>query len=240
MCEKQEDKDSLVIANEVCQRLRKNLQERLTPETPLEKNSLPFYVRCIKESLLYRSTELAATAIDLYQQNKLVSAATITRSLLETTALFERLRQNCVNFVKKHEKHRLRDSDLQEHINSISKISLSTTDPLVEEEKKLPIEPFRAPALVNSLGTRYKFNAEEIYVSLCQMAHPNFEGCMSSFMKYHESYVEFIQDYHHMPEKAPLHQNLLASLLSIVESLKEEMTQLIPEYEKVCEKYRTI
>ena len=65
MCGKQEHQDPLVMADEICQRFKKNLQKQCAAASALEMMTLPFYVRCFKEALLYRSTELAATAIDL-------------------------------------------------------------------------------------------------------------------------------------------------------------------------------
>jgi hypothetical protein len=245
MFEKQESKDSLVIANEVCQRLTKKLQKRLTAENPLEVKRFYFIVLCLKEALLYRSTELASTAIDLYQQNKLVSAATITRSLLETTALFERLREICAKFVKKYEKHGCRASDIQGLVQSIGKIGLSTTDPAFIKNCTVPemlqnsTVPFLVSKVVKSLGTRFKFDAEGVYASLCQTAHPNFPGCLGTFADWQENYVEFIHDYHHMPEQARSHQSLLADLLLTVEKLEEEMTGLLPMFATVCEEYCT-
>ena len=245
MPENPEPQDSLAIADEVYQRIKMKLQKRLHAESPLEAKRFHFVVRCLKEALLYRSTELAATAIDLYEQNKLVSAATITRSLLETTALFERLRERCANFVEKHEKHGCRDCDFQKLVKSIGKIGFSTTDPAVIKNCTVPeilqdsTVPFLASKVVKSLGTRFKYDAEGAYVSLCQTAHPSFQGCLGAFAEGQENYVEFIHDYHHVPEQAPFHQILLAALLLSVEKLEEEMAGLLPKFATVCEEYCT-
>lgn len=113
MSKGQDTEDFLVKAENVCQQLKMNLQERVAPDNPSEVKTLPIYVDCFKEALLYRLTELAETAIDLYCRNALVSAATITRSLLETTALFERLREKCAEFINKHKKHGYNKAEFQ-------------------------------------------------------------------------------------------------------------------------------
>jgi len=246
MPEKQKPQDSLAIANGVCQRIKMKLQKRLTIESSLDVKRFYFIVRCLKEALLYRSTELAETTIDLYRRNALVSAATITRSLLETTALFERLREICAKFVKKHKIHGCRAADLEELVKHISKIGFSTTDLVLIKNCTVPkilqnsTVPFHASDVVKSLGTRFKFDAEGFYASLCQIAHPSFQGCLGTFADWQENYVEFIQDYHHMPERAPCHQSLLAVLLLTFEKLEKEMAELLPKFATVCEEYRTI
>jgi len=239
MSEDREPESALATADGVCQRIKMKLRERLTPQNPLEMKSLPFYVRCIKESLLYRSTELAETGIDLYRRNALVSAATITRSLLETTALFERLRDICANFAETYKKHGCHNDDIQKFVEWLRKTSLATTDRSVNVEDRRQIEPFEPSKLVNSLDTRFKFNAKGAYDSLCQMAHPAFQGCMGSFTKRHDSYVECFPDYHHSPspQNAILFQTLLMMLLLIVESLEEDMTRILPNFTTACKAY---
>jgi len=216
------------------------LQKRLTAESPLEVKRFYFMARCLKEALLYRSTELAETAIDLYRRNALVSAATITRSLLETTALFERLRETCAGFVNKHKKHGCHKDDFQKLDGSLRKISLGSTDQSAVDEKSLPVQqPYQVRSLVRSLATQYKFEAEEIYASLCQFAHPNFAGCIGPFAYWHDDHVKFISDYHlsPSPENATLFKRLLVGLLYIVESLRDDIEGLLPEFEKVCGEY---
>jgi hypothetical protein len=221
------------------------LQKQLSAESALTAKRFYFVVRCLKEALLYRSTELAETAIDLYRQNALVSAATITRSLLETTALFERLREICAKLVKKYKKHGCRAGDIQELVKSIGKIGLSTADSVFIKNCTVPemlqdsTEPFLPSKVIKSLGTRFKFDAEDAYTSLCQTAHPNFQGCLGKFADFQENYVEFIHDYHHIPEQARSHQSLLADILLTVEKLEEEMAGLFPKFATVCEEYGT-
>jgi hypothetical protein len=231
----------LATAEDVCQRVKTSLQERLTPDSPLELKTLPVYVSCVKEALLHRSTELGETAIDLYRRNALVSAATITRSLLETTALFERLRETCAGFINKHKKHGCSMANFQKLDDGLRKISLGSTRQLAEGEERPPEQPYRVRSRVKSLGTRYKFSAEEVYVTLCQFAHPNFASCIGPFAYWHDEHVEFISDYHRSPspENASLFKNLLVILLCTVEKIQEDIEGLLPEFDKVCGEYFT-
>ena len=239
MLENQEAEDLLATAEDVCQRVRANLQERLTPNNTLELKTLPVYVSCVKEALLYRSIELGETAIDLYRRNALVSAATITRSLLETTALLERLREVCSGFIKKHKKHGVSMGNFQELDNCLRKISLGSTDQLVEAKERQPEQPYQVPSLIRSLGTRHKFDAEKVYGTLCQFAHPNFAGCLGPFAYWHDDHVEFVSDYHRSPspENAALFKNLLAILLLAVEKTQKDIEGLHLEFDKVCREY---
>lgn len=177
MCEKQESKDPLVIANEVCQRLTKNLQEQYAAATTLKnKMTLPFWVYCLKGALLYRSIELAATAIDLYQRNALVSAATITRSLLETTALFNRLNERCAVVVKKSVSGNRCDRYFQKLLRDVRKISLGTTDELGKKSLPRSEESFSVRGMVKDLGARFHFDANSVYSELCQMAFSSYNS----------------------------------------------------------------
>ncbi len=240
MSEKQESKDSLVIANEVCQRITKNLQEQYAAETTLEnKMTLPFWVYCLKRALLYRSIELAANAIDLYQRNALVSAATITRSLLETTALFNRLNERCVAVIKKSVSGNRCDWHFENLLLDVRKLSFGTTDERGKKSLSESEKPFRVRAMVRDLGTRFHFNANGAYSELCQMAHTNWRGCMDSFTKWNrqECSVEFIQDYHHTQANTYWYQTTLAIVLHIVEKLEAEMAGIFPKFTKVCEEF---
>lgn len=237
MPEDQESESALAVAHDACQRIKINLPERLTSVPPSEFRYLAFKASYTKEALLYRAVELAETAIDLYRRNTLVSAATLTRSLLETTSLLERLRDICAKFVNKHKKHGCRADDIEELHEKLQKISSGTTDELFKDEGMPAIEPFKVLSLIRSLGTRYRFDAEAEYRFLCQIVHPNFHGCLGSFAKLCKSHVEFIQDYHHMQEIVPHHTRLLAILLCYIEEIETHMALLLPEFTTVCEKY---
>lgn len=237
MPKNQESEDLLSTAEDVCQRVRTNLQKRLAPDNPLELKTTPVFVRCIKEALMYRSAELGETAINLFRRNALVSAATITRSLLETTALFERLRETCDGFIKKHKKHGMSKEHFQKFDNELRKIILGSTHRLVEDE----VEPHKVPSLINSLGTRYKIDLKKVYDTLCQFSHPNFAGVIGPFAYWYDDHVEFFSDYHRSPslENAAQFKQLLVILLLAIEKIQKEIEVLYPELNKVCGEYST-
>jgi len=240
MCENQELQDPLMLANEVYQHIAANVQKRYTSAPTLEmRKTLPFWVRCFKESVLYRSTELTSTAIDLFRRDALVSAAIIMRSLIETTALFNRLYEYCNVIVKKGTLDVPYDRNAQEFIRVLRKLSLGTTDKSVEKYLKNNIEPFQVNGMVKCLNTRFGFNAFSLYTDLCQIAHPNYRGCMNSFTNWNQqkNCVEFIRDYRHMKESAAWFQNGLALILNIVENLEIEIEELLPKFAKICEEY---
>ena len=242
MCENEETEDWLVRADEVCMRLKENLQERCSTVRSFEQEpvSLPFWCDCLKEALLFRSTELAETAIDLYRRNLLVSGAIITRSLLETIALFNRLNESCAKVVKQHERGNYCDEIIKELLKSVQRISLATTTTR-DNETQSNIEPCKVPALINSLDTRFKTDCKlkRMYDELCQFVHPNFNGCTDSFTKWNtqENYVEFIQDYHHVQLNAVRDHIFLFKILDIVEKLENEMMELLPKFAEACEEY---
>jgi len=240
MPENQETQDPLATAKDVCQRVKANLKKRLVPNNPLELNTLPVYVSSVKEALLYRSAELGETAIDLYRRNALVSAATITRSLLETSALFERLREKCAEFINKHKKHGFSMDNFQKLNDGLRKISLGSTDQFIEAEEIQPEQPYQVTSLVRSFETRYKFGTEA-YAKLCQFAHPNLAGCIGPFAYWHDEYVEFVSDYHlsPSPENETYFKILMVNLLLTIEKIQEDIDGLHPEFDKVCGEYFT-
>ena len=239
MCEKQETEDWLVHAEEMCRYLKENLQKRCAATRTFEKGiDLSFWVECLKEALLFRSTELAATAIDLYQQNKMVSAATITRTLLETTALFNRLHESCANVVKKHKKGKCSDEIIQEFSERVGKISLAST---AADATQPNIEPYEVRALISSLDTRFKTHgmAKRTYDEFCQIGHPNFRGCLDAYTKWDQEkrYMEFVQDYHHWELNAAQYHLFVFIILKLAKNLEEEMSKLLPNFAKALEEY---
>ena len=239
MCEKQENEDWLIRADEVCRHLKENLQERCAATRTFEKEiDLSFWVECLKEALLFRSSELAATAIYLFQQNKLVSAATIMRTLLETTALFNRLNESCAKVVKKHEKGKCHDEIIQDLLQRVTIISLAST---AADASHPNIEPYEVRALINSLDTRFKIDgiAKRTYDELCQIGHPNFRGCLDAYTKWDQEkrYMEFVQDYHHWELNAAQYHLSLFIILDIAKNLEEEMSRLLPKFAKAMEEY---
>lgn len=152
MSDKQETQDWLGSADEVCKRLKENLQKRCAAARTFERDQdlLAFWVECLKEALLFRSTELTSTAIDLYQQNKLVSAATITRSLLETTALLNRLIESCAKVVKKHERGKCSDEIIAELLERVHRLSFASTEQR-DSATGSKVEPFKVPASLRVL-----------------------------------------------------------------------------------------
>lgn len=242
MCKNHETQDWLARADEVCIRLTENLQVRCTAARTFdyEPDLLPFWCDSLKEALLYRSTELAGTAIDLYRRNFLVSAVIITRSLLETAALFNRLYETCSKVVKKHEKGKCSDDIIKELLRKVQKISVASTETR-DNATRSNIKPFGAPALVKDLDTRHNARGSIIstYEGLCQMVHPNFKGCLDAFTNWNaeKKYVEFIQDYRHVQEDAHSYIMFLFLVLDIVENLEGEMAELLPKFAKACEEY---
>jgi hypothetical protein len=240
MCERQETQNWLACADEVYSRLIKSLQKRCAAARTFKSEpDLPFWCDCLKEALLLRSTELARAAIDLYRRNSLVSAAIITRSLLETTALFNRLYESCAKVVNKHEKGKCYDEIIEELLQSVSRISIGSTAQR-DDATRPNIEPFKVPSLINSLDTR-KLNgkAMDTYEDLCQMVHPNFDGCLDAFTAWDKKkrYMEFIQDYRHRQKDDVRYRIFLVLILNIVEELEKEMAGLLPKFGEACEGY---
>jgi len=93
--------------------------------------------------------------------------------------------------------------------------------------------------MVRDLGTRFRFDANQAYSDLCEVAHPNYRGCMGAFSKWNVQNfrVEFTQDYHHVQENATYFQTLLPLSLQIIKECKEKMAKLLPKFSQMCKKY---
>ncbi len=86
------DEQVHTIARLLSQALRSSLATSVDPRSLSTRAKIPFKVVYLSELLLHRAAELGATACDLLERNRVVSAFIITRGFLETTAVIWCLR----------------------------------------------------------------------------------------------------------------------------------------------------
>lgn len=185
------------------------------------KSTLPFKVMSHRASLLYRITELAEGAYDLYKVGSLVAAFTLTRSSMETASMMVRL-YDIVNIVVKRADVRDLDELLMKGIFG-------------GRDEGARLTAVNILTVVDNTDKRVK-GWRTAYDSLSEYVHPNFSGTLSMYAKYdrRKDNVRFGQ---HMSEKIRQREGLplLAGALATFKFYFHGTQSLMPCFVSICE-----
>ncbi len=157
-----------------------DIKSGLMPEivgTQFSKTAkLPFTVASYQALLLYRASELAEVACDLYAASKIVSALTITRSLMEVTAKIFVLHLQVSKIIDKNCVGDERQSVLKDLIGT-----------RIEELLKDKTDIHKSRNIVSDLKRVDKEHPTfmQQYDWLSDFAHPNFMGVFHPYGKLH-------------------------------------------------------
>lgn len=213
-------REYLQKVEETYQRFTQALVKRIDVASISTTAKIPFKAHVLKEALLYRTTELTGVAVDLYHQNKLVSTATITRSLFETAAL-------CY-YVYIHIKDVVDTGIISKIDGILMRASLGW------KNDSIPMEAINVLTTIGKLNKEFN-GVEFLYNGLCEFTHPNWSGCEGSFSKLNteEHYVEFTKQYEHVPKETIL--PALSAALLFFEEYYNKMADLLPKLNTICE-----
>jgi len=159
---------------ELSGQLKGCLPSHIDPATTSIKAKIPFHALCIREVLLYRVSELAETSLSCYQNNQLVAAATLSRSLMESVSLLYWLFKELKRAVEEGSSIR---------ITPFLKRALVGT-----RNKATPLEAHNVLNAIDEVDKDVE-GYRKLYEELCEIAHPNWSGGLGAYAKLNKEKV---------------------------------------------------
>lgn len=133
-------------------------------------SKIPFKIVSLREMLFHRISALASPAVSLLEAGNLVSGILLTRAVMETAAIVVVLGYELKRFAKKPDIERL-DGFLMKCLFANRKIIDGVKD------------EYEAENIMNFIDAVTKKNNgfRTTYETLCEYAHPNYDGVFGSF-----------------------------------------------------------
>lgn len=156
----------LSMARELTEVLNNSLPKSISAATLTPNSKLPFKALSLREVLLCRVAELSATAMDLFDRQKPVSAFIVTRAVVETVSLAFWLHKRIINY--------LEFKDIKVLDNFLMKALHGGRD------KAAPLESYNILSAVDHMDKDYN-GYRELYNDLSEVAHPNWPGTLGAY-----------------------------------------------------------
>ncbi len=201
--------------------LKRRRSKRIHQFSLSKRSKLPFRVVTIREALLYRIAEISEAACHLYENNKLCSAFTLTRSALETAALLFLLDKKVGEIIK------------QDNVGNIDEFLMKAL--FGSRNKGARKTALNVLTAIDHFNKKCK-GTRDYYDNLSNYAHPNFDGTFSMFASHDQQnkYTNFSI----FPNKSRRSEGLplLCIALKSFQYYYESISRLIPRFVQICEK----
>ncbi|MEK6785805.1 MAG: hypothetical protein AABY61_10025 [Nitrospirota bacterium] len=201
------------------QSLKASLPPRIDPATVSTTAKIPFKALCIREVMLYRVSELAEAALACYQQNQLVAAATLTRSLLESVAI--------LYWLFKELKTAVADEDTRKVDDFLGRALVGTRN------KSTPLLAHNVMKAIDVV-TKDIDHYRKVYEELCEIAHPNYGGGLGAYAKLNGKMVWYELGTNRLPK--PLILGPLAMSLELFVHFYDKMIPYLENFAALCER----
>ena len=163
------------------------------------KSTIPFRALSLREALLHRISSIAITAVELFEQKKNIPAIILTRSVVESFALFYAFYEELVRFID------IKNIGALDDFLKCSLVSARNDDELPSPKNIL-----NWIDRIDKQIPEFRSN----YDILCEYTHPNYSGTLGAFgdIDYKKLKIRLglKQD---IPARTVGISNLLASLL---------------------------
>lgn len=224
----------LAEIKELIQELRDHLPKKVVwepVEAPLPKR-VPAKAQTIKASLIWRTVDIAETALELYERKKLIPAIILTRCLFESTALLYFAYKRIEKVVGSGEM-----GDIDIFLSTVCLGGRSSSVPKQPDGSR--IEAFNILTAIDKLNkkfARYRDN----YEFLCDFAHPNAPGAMLAYghLDINNNVASYSHDAPYKSLKEPEGVGVIAMSISLI-IFKEYYTlyeELMPDFAELCDK----
>jgi len=215
---KAKDHKYLQKAERIYQRLAEVPISQGLPLESTRAGKLSLKACVFEQTIFLRVKELAGVAIKLFRENKLVSAAIITRSLLETVALYNSLYRY------------LEDAVTTRKIKRTAQMLLRTS---LGWMNNYLIRSVNVEKHIKRLQKRFNYGSSA-YRDLSEIAHPNWMGCEGAFSKLsmQKNCIKFSEGYEHVPQDTGL--PALNGALAIFEHCHNEMVDVLSKFTELC------
>ncbi len=207
----------------------------ITKEFGVESNScnpaLLLNTSVWNQSMLLRVRELGNASISLWKQNRLVSAAILTRCLLETVALYYHIKTILEDV--SNEKHPVSSAVTElwragrgrnrRNLNLLFKNAPNTT----QKYEALELDEFRKALTQKSESLKYS------YSELSEYVHPNAPGTSEAYTNPNQENLSFVFDgnFGHFSHNTGY---VLEFGLNMFRQCWLEMEGLIPRFMEIC------
>lgn len=160
----------LLEAKRLTALVNENLTEAVDPSSLSMLSKVPYKVMVIRESLLYRASELASTSCCQYEEGNLASAVILTRALAETVAV--------LNYLNLEAKEVISTKNITGFDKTLMKILMGS-----RKYEDLP-QAINIITVYKKLDKLEEFSgAYDSYKCLCEYAHPNWCGTFGLYGK---------------------------------------------------------
>lgn len=216
-----EPSEDIAAAKALVYQFKHNLPSRVDPASLTWKSKIPWKAVNLREALLYRITELAESAIELYEnQNRIISAFIITRSIHETIALY-------YSFYIKLKKV-IDNQSLDNFDEYLMKLLFGW-----KNDDDFP----NAPNILNAVNELNKQidTFRHIYDRLSEFCHPNYSGVFGAYAKINKEtgWVDFGKEMKKINPMIGLHP--LVASLELFKFYYNESAELIRSLIEICE-----
>ncbi len=219
-----EPEEDLKKCREIVSRFETSLPTRVDPASLSTSAKIPFKAVVLRETLLHRVTELAATATELYERkNRVISAFLITRAVHETTALLYwlYLRMNRV----------VDEKLIGDFDEFIMKLLFGWKK---EEDDNLPVA-FNILTAIEKLDKLLDGKFRRNYDFLSEFCHPNYSGVHGAYAKIDRDniWADIGPEHTNVSLLPGLH--ILVVVLEIFEHYYNKTGDLLKPFIKLCE-----
>jgi hypothetical protein len=208
--------EDLAEARRLVDVLKQNLPVEISVAAMGMREKTPYNLLSVRESLAWRTEELARGACDLLERDDLASGALLTRAVTESAAFILRLRELL-------ETRASREAEYL-HATSVKMIAGWKNDP------EMP-EAISVLTLIKHMEKRIP-GAQMSYDALSEFAHPNWSGVAGLFSDIdHAAFVtRFGRSWPKREHAKQLAANLLVASLDIFCDSYNRISEEMPHY----------
>ena len=223
------DSGNFTTTEQVCRRLQQiSRREEFSPEPSSVDPALLLNYRVWNQAVLCRVSELGLAALELRRQNKAVSAAILTRAILETVALYYHIKkvlEEAVNTGKTGDAvNKLWKAGLGRH----SKLKLNNKMENIQVQWYDAIELKKFAEDLCNLSPE----ARDAYGKLSEIVHPNNEGCVNAYATPVQENLSFrfTGDFSYIESQFG---HVLSFSLQLFENTRKDMDRLMEQFIQV-------
>jgi len=162
------DEKMIALSRKLAENIREGLPKGVNARAFTLESKLSFKVTSLREVLIHRIAELALTAVELYESDKLVSAFVVTRAVIETVAMIYWLHEKVMEF--------LSSKDIQKLDDFLMRAMLGSRDGTTS------LDSYNVLAAVDRVDKEF-LDFRKMYDRLCEFTHPNWSGVLGSYGK---------------------------------------------------------
>ena len=217
----QEEATYFSRAKELVAELQGRLPTRVDLASTSLKSKVPMKAVALREALMYRLTELAEGACQLYEAGKFVPSIVLIRSACETAAMLFSLHK------------RIKDALSQDQVDDDFDAFLMRAT-FGAKDGQGPLEAYQILKAIDHVDRELK-DFRKMYDMLSEFTHPNWSGTTGPYSKFNEEkvWIDFGRNILPIP--------YLTILLPLVGSLEmfirfySKITELMPALILKCE-----